>query len=182
MRPSETPLIAPGAIRDRTAALAAAISRDYAGRELTALVVLKGAMYFAADLTRMMTVPVELEFVRASSYRGMQSSGTVTLRRVTDPDLRDRHVLIIEDIVDTGRTTAALLEQLRSDGAASVAMCTLLDKPSRRVVPVVPDYIGFTVDDHFVVGYGLDLDDHHRALPGVHVLEPDGGEAPPSGG
>ncbi len=182
MRPSDVPLITPEAIRERTAALADAINRDYAGREVTALVVLKGAMYFAADLTRMLTVPVELEFVRAKSYQGTQSSGTVTFRRVTDPDLRGRHVLIIEDIVDTGRTTAALLDQLRSDGAASVALCTLLDKPSRRVVPVIPDYIGFTVDDHFVVGYGLDLDDLHRALPGVHVLEMEVGETPLSGG
>jgi hypoxanthine phosphoribosyltransferase len=162
------------AIAQRVAELAQQISTDFAGCELVLLATLKGAVVFLADLMRKLDLPICLEFVGASSYgRSAESSGHVKLNLAGCGCLRDRHVLVVEDIVDTGRTLSALVETIRAAGPASVAAVCLLDKPCRRRVDFVPGYIGFEIPDHFVVGYGLDYAEHYRNLPFVAVLKPD---------
>lgn len=171
MHPSSTPLISEQALQARINELAAEISRDYAGRELVLAVVLKGALMFAADLVRRLTVPTSIEFVRARSYQGTRSSRRVNVTVFPEEGLAGKHVLIVEDILDTGYTTHFLLDRFRDAKPDSLELCTLLDKPSRRNVPVDAKYVGFTIDDQFVVGYGLDYEEHFRELPAVFVLE-----------
>lgn len=173
MRLNEEPLISASAIARRIDELADAVSRDYAGKALMAVIVLKGACIFAADLLRGVKVPVSLEFVRARSYQGTASSGRVDISVMTERSLEDAHVLVLEDILDTGRTTSTVLEKLAEQRPASLHLCAFLDKPSRRVVPIEATYTGFRIDDVFVVGYGLDYDEAYRQLPGIHVLEPE---------
>lgn len=170
MRLSERPLFSAGAIAARVTELAEAVSRDCAGEPVVATVVLKGALFFAADLLRQLSVPVTLDFVRARSYAGCNSTGHVTLTLTPEQDLRDRRVLIIEDILDTGRTSAAIVDYLRTAGASDIMMCALFDKPSRREVAVHPAHTGFVVDDRFLVGYGLDYEQRYRELPDVYEL------------
>lgn len=129
--------------------------------------MLTGAVLFVADLLRSITVPHELDFISASSYCGCESTGVVDVRATLRTDLTSRHVLIVEDIVDTGRTMRRLLGLVEDAGAASVAVCTLLDKPARRCEAVTVDYCGFAIDDHYVYGYGLDLNGKHRGLPHI---------------
>jgi len=156
----------------RVAELGAWISRDYAGRPLTVLCVLKGAALFAADLVRAIELPLQLEFLGVASYgSGTGSSGEVRITSDTGTPLHDRDVLVVEDIVDTGLTLRFLLQALRARGCRSVRVCALLDKPSRRVEPVEVDYRGFEVGDVFVVGYGLDHAERWRNLPFVGVVE-----------
>src|SRR5215831_7364328 len=156
----------------RVAELGSRITADYAGRPLTVLSVLKGATLFTADLVRAVALPLRLEFLGVASYvGGTSSSGEVRITSDTGTPLHDRDVLVVEDIVDTGLTLRFLLHALAARGARSVRTCALLDKPSRRVEPVTVDYIGFTVDDRFLVGYGLDHDERWRNLPFVGVLE-----------
>lgn len=176
MRLSREPLIRSEAIQRRVAELAREISADFAGHELAVVVVLKGAMFFAADLTRQLRVPVEIEFVRARSYTGTDTVGTVELTLVPEQPLAGRNVLVVEDILDTGRTASAIIARLMAEGPARLSVCTLLDKPSRREVPVPGAYIGFTIDNHFVVGYGLDYEERYRHLPDIWILET-GGQA-----
>ncbi len=171
MRLSKQPLIAADAIRSRVRALGERITADYAGKELVVIVVLKGGLLFAADLLREVHVPLSLEYVRAKSYHGDHSRGHVELKILPEQSLTGRHVLFVEDILDTGRTTAAVLDLARNADAASIGLCVLLDKPSRRTTPVHADYVGFTIDDHFVVGYGLDFNERHRELSAIHVME-----------
>ena len=171
MRLSEHPLIGAETIQARVRELGAQITTDYAGRELMVIVVLKGGLLFAADLLRAIRVPLSLEYIRAKSYDGDHSQGHVELRVLPEQPLRGKHVLFVEDILDTGRTTAAIMDTAKDSGAASIQLCVLLDKPSHRTTPVHADYVGFTIDDHFVVGYGLDFDEHHRELPAIHVME-----------
>jgi len=171
VRVSEAPLIDHGRITERIRELADAISRDLAGREPILLIVLKGGVFVGAELASRMTVPVRLEFVCARSYQGTTSSGAVALGGL--PDFSGRDVVVVEDILDTGRTLAALLARLRAQGPASIRVCTLLDKPARREVDVEADYVGFTIADAFVVGYGLDYEERYRTLPSIHVLERD---------
>lgn len=167
-------LISEDRIRERVEQLAGQVSADYAGRELVLIAVLKGAIVFCADLMRQLDLPVCLEFVGAASYGSRTtSSGEVKLLLDTCSDLRGRHVLVVEDIVDSGRTLAALVEALRAQQPASVKTCCLLDKPSRRVAPFKPDYVGFQIPDHFVVGYGLDFAEKGRNLPYIAVLDAD---------
>lgn len=168
---SKEPLISADAIRARVRELADRINADYADKELVVVVVLKGGLLFAADLLRSLRVPLALEYIRAKSYDGDRSVGTVELKVLPEQPLAGKHVLFVEDILDTGRTTAAILEFARNANAASVALCVLLDKPSHRVTPIHTDYAGFTIDDHFVVGYGLDYDERYRELPSIHTLE-----------
>ena len=157
--------------------LARQIEADYP-KELPFMVgVLTGSFVFMADLVRELRSEVEMEFIRISSYGGgVVSSGEAKLRLGVSGRVRARHVLIVEDIVDTGLTTSRATRYLRRRGAASVKICTLLDKPSRRKVAVSPDYVGFSVPDRFLVGYGLDYDGRFRSLPGIYELlgGPDG--------
>ena len=171
MRLNEQPLISTDAIQTRVYELGRQINADYAGKELVVVVVLKGGLLFAADLLRALRVPLTLEYVRAKSYDGGHSQGAVELKVLPEQSLAGKHVLFVEDILDTGRTTAAVLDVAREAGAASIGLCVLLDKPSRRTAPVHADYVGFAIGDYFVVGYGLDYNERHRELPAIHAME-----------
>ena len=151
--------------------LATEISRDYLGKEPLLLGILKGSFMFMADLVRRLDFPLEIEFVRLSSYgRGTDSSGKINVVQGLRSVVRDRDVLVVEDIIDTGLTVAYLLDYLRKKRSASLKLCALLDKPSRRRVPVPIGYTGITVPDKFLVGYGLDCDEKYRNLPDICVL------------
>ncbi len=142
------------------------ISKDYAGKKIHLVCVLKGASFFTCELAKRITVPVSLDFMSVSSYGSdTTSSGVVRIMKDLDESITDRNVLVVEDIVDSGRTLSYLLEMLKQRGAADVKLCALLDKPERRVVDVKVDYIGFQIPDEFVVGYGLDYDQKYRNLP-----------------
>jgi len=159
-------------ISTKVAALGRRISADYHGKELLLVVVLRGAALFAADLARNITNQAVIDFISVSSYgSATTSSGVVRFLKDLEESVEGRHVLIIEDIVDTGLTLNYLLENLRSRRPASLRTCTLLDKPSRRKVAIKPDYLCFTIDDLFVVGYGLDYDQFYRNLPDIYVHE-----------
>lgn len=148
------------------------ISRDYVGRQVHMVCVLKGGSFFMCELAKRVTVPVSIDFMSVSSYGGdTKSSGVVRIVKDLDEPLKDRHVIVIEDIVDSGRTLSYLLDMLRSRGAADVRLCTLLDKPDRRVVDVKVDYTGFEIPDEFVVGYGLDYDQKYRNLPYIGMVK-----------
>lgn len=152
--------------------LASEISRDYGGKNPLLLGILKGSFVFMADLVRQLDFPLEVEFIRLSSYgSGQQTRGKVKVVQGLRLDVRDRHVLVVEDIVDTGITVAFLLEYLKKKKPASVKLCALTDKPSRRRVPVRIDYTGLTVPDKFLVGYGLDFNEKYRNLSDICVLE-----------
>ena len=152
--------------------LASEIKRDYQGKQPLLIGVLKGAFVFMADLMRQLDLPLELEFVRLSSYgAARESSGRVRVIQGLKTPIKGRDVLVIEDIVDTGITISLLLDYLSKKKPASLKLCVLTDKPSRRRVPVSIDYLGFTVPDKFVVGYGLDFDEKFRQLPEICVIE-----------
>jgi hypoxanthine phosphoribosyltransferase len=152
--------------------LALEITRDYRDKNPLLLGILKGSFVFMADLVRKLDFPLEVEFVRLSSYgSGQQTSGKVKVVQGLRLPVQGRHVLVVEDIVDTGITLAFLLEYLKKKKPASLRLCALTDKPSRRRVPVQIDYIGLTVPDKFLVGYGLDSDEKYRNLPDICVLE-----------
>lgn len=154
--------------------LAAEIRQDYQDKHPLLIGVLKGSFVFLADLIRLLDFPLEVEFIRLSSYgRGRQSLGRVRVVQGLRSEIRGRDVLVVEDIVDTGLTTSFLLDYLRMKKPASLKLCSLTDKPSRREVPVTIDYLGFTVPDKFLVGYGLDWDEKFRNLPDICVLEDD---------
>jgi hypoxanthine phosphoribosyltransferase len=169
-------LLTADVLQKRVAELGAEISRDYAGKELMLICILKGANIFLADLVRQITIPVSYDFVAVSSYGAdTKSSGVVRILKDLDESVESKHVLIVEDIVDTGLTLrlSYLLENLRSRRAASVKVCTLLDKPVRRRVDVPVDYCGFKVEDQFVVGYGMDYQGKYRSLPYIGRLKPE---------
>ena len=152
--------------------LAAEISNDYLGKVPLLLGILKGSFMFIADLVRRLDFPLEIEFVRLSSYgRGTESSGRINVVQGLRSTVKGRDVLVTEDIIDTGLTVAYLMDYLRKKRPASLRLCTLLDKPSRRRVPVSIDYTGITVPDKFLVGYGLDCDEKYRNLPDICCLE-----------
>ena len=164
-------LLSEGEIRTKVEDIGRQISQDYAGKELLVIGILKGAMIFLADLVRNITVPTYFDFIDVSSYgASSESSGVVRILKDLDYGIEGRHILIVEDIIDTGLTLNYLVENLKSREPASVKVCTLLDKPSRRVEPVEIDYNGFTIPDEFVVGYGLDYNEHYRNLPSIMVL------------
>ena len=148
------------------------ISQDYAGKQVHLVCVLKGGSFFMCELAKRITVPVSIDFMSVSSYGGdTESSGVVRIVKGLDEPLADRHVIVIEDIVDSGRTLSYLLDMLRSRGPLDVRLCTLLDKPDRRVVDVKVDYTGFEIPDEFVVGYGLDYDQKYRNLPYIGMVK-----------
>lgn len=160
-------------IAARVRELGEAISRDYAGAEIHLVGVLKGAVVFAADLMRRLDVPVRLDFIAVSSYGlSSRSSGAVRLLKDLDENPAGRHLLLVEDIIDTGLTLHYLVATLRARGPASLRVCAFLDKPARRKVEMNADYVGFTVPDQFIVGYGLDYAGRYRHLPYVGVLRP----------
>jgi hypoxanthine phosphoribosyltransferase len=161
-------LLSADQIQKRVAELAVEISRDFAGRTPHFVVVLKGAFMFAADLLRHFGADASVDFIAVSSYAaGTTTSGEVRLLKDLDLPLNDRHVVIVEDVVDTGLTLSYLQEVLRARAPRSLATVCLLDKPARRQVQVLVDYIGFTIPDAFVVGYGLDHDERYRSLPHI---------------
>lgn len=148
------------------------ISKDYAGRTVHLVCVLKGGSFFMCELSKRITAPVTLDFMSVSSYGSdTKSSGVVKIIKDLDESLKDKDVIVVEDIVDSGRTLSYLLEMLRDRGPASLRLCTLLDKPDRRVIEVNVDYTGFQIPDKFVVGYGLDYDQRYRNLPYIGVVE-----------
>jgi hypoxanthine phosphoribosyltransferase len=165
-----TPLLSAEQIRARVSELGAAITREYAGTPLVLLCVLKGSFIFAADLARCIDLPLRIEFLGVQSYEGTESSGVVQITLDLTRPIKDEHLLVVEDIVDTGLTLTYLTEQLRTRGPASVRVCALLHKPARCKKPVHIDYLGFTIDDVFVVGYGLDWAQRYRNLPGIGVV------------
>ena len=170
MRPFDHPEIDAATIGERVRELAMAVSRDYEDRDLLVLCVLKGALHFASDLLRALEVPAVVDFVRAKSYSGTAAGTVVELLVKPTETLAGRDVLVVEDILDTGGTIATLMEYLAQQGAASVRLCVLLDKPARRVNGIEAHYVGFSIDDHFVVGYGLDYNEQFRELPAIHRL------------
>ena len=172
----EQVLLSEEQIAQRVAEMGAQISQDYAGKDLMLVCILKGAHIFLADLVRQITLPLSYDFVAVSSYGAdTKSSGVVRILKDLDESVESKHVLVVEDIVDTGLTLrlSYLLENLRSRRAASVKICTLLDKPSRRRMDVPVDYFGFKVEDRFVVGYGLDYAGKYRNLPYIGILKPE---------
>ena len=155
--------------------LAAEIKKDYRGKSPILIGVLKGSFMFMADLIRLLDFPLEVEFIRLSSYSsGRESSGKVRVVQGLRSPIKGRDVLVIEDIVDTGLTTGFLLDYLRKKMPVSLKLCALTDKPSRRQTPVTIDYLGFTVPNKFIVGYGLDLDEKFRNLPDICFIEEEG--------
>ena len=158
----------------RVAALGAQITADYAGRDLVLIGILKGAVVFFADLMRQIDLPLTIDFMAISSYgSATKSSGVVRIMKDLDHDIVDKHVLVVEDIIDTGLTMSFLKANLLSRGAASIRVCALLDKPERRLVNLSSDYTGFTVPDAFVVGYGLDYNQRYRNLSDIGILRPE---------
>lgn len=159
-------------VDDRIQAIGDQISKDYAGRQVHLICVLKGGSFFMCELAKRITVPVSLDFMSVSSYgSATKSSGVVKIVKDLDDSIKDKDVLVVEDIVDSGRTLSYLLEMLKDRGPKTLRLCTLLDKPDRRVVDVKVDYTGFQIPDEFVVGYGLDYDQRYRNLPYIGVVE-----------
>lgn len=159
-------------VDERIQAIGDQISRDYAGKQVHLICVLRGGAFFMCELAKRISVPVSLDFMSVSSYGGdTKSSGVVKIVKDLDDSIKDLDVLVVEDIVDSGRTLSYLMEMLRDRGPKSLRLCTLLDKPDRRVVDVKVDYTGFQIPDEFVVGYGLDYDQRYRNLPYIGVVE-----------
>ena len=159
-------------IAEKVKELGRALARDYAGLNPIVAAVLKGSVIFYTDLLRAMDVPVQMDFISVSSYgRGTGSSGEVRLLKDLDVSIEGRHLIIVEDILDTGLTLKYLTEMLRARGPLSLKICTLLDKPERRKVDIIADYAGFSVPNEFVVGYGLDYAEQYRNLPYIGVLK-----------
>ena len=159
-------------VDSRIKAIGEEISRDYAGKQVHLVCVLKGGSFFMCELAKRITVPVSLDFMSVSSYGSdTKSSGVVKIVKDLDESVRGKEVIVVEDIVDSGRTLSYLMEMLRDRGPKSLRLCTLLDKPERRVIDVKVDYTGFQIPDKFVVGYGLDYDQRYRNLPYIGVVE-----------
>ena len=167
-------LIDEQAIAAKVRGLGAAISDDYRGKDVVLVSILKGALPFLADLMRQMPIPLALDFLEVSSYgEATESSGNVRILKDLAKSIEGRDVVVVEDILDTGQTLSYVIEHLRSKQPASVRLCTLLDKPARRIVPIQIDYRGFEIPDKFVVGYGLDYAERYRNLPFIGVLKPE---------
>lgn len=164
------PVITKERIAERVAELGAAISREYEGKDLLVVGVLKGAFMFLADVVRHITVPAHVDFVRLSSYGASDRAGDLHFLQDLETSCQGKHILVVEDIVDTGNSMAMLLKLLKVRGAASVKLCSLIDKAERRTAEVTVDFHGFRLAKGFLVGYGLDFAEDYRCLPGVYEL------------
>lgn len=165
-------LISEEEVEKKIKELAAQINKDYEGKQVHLICVLKGGVFFTCDLAKSITVPVTFDFMSVSSYGdGQESSGRIKIIKDLDDPIENKDVLIVEDIIDSGRTLKHLIELLKTRKPNSIKLCTLLDKPSRRVVEVPVDYCGFEIPDEFVVGYGLDFAQRYRNLPFIGVVE-----------
>ncbi len=159
-------------IREKVAELGKQIENDYKGEEVLVVGILKGANVFTCDLIRQIDLDVKIDFMSVSSYgSGTESSGTVRILKDLDTDIKGRNVLIVEDIIDSGRTLSNLVKELQIREPKSLKLCTLLDKPSRRVVDVDVEYVGFEIEDKFIVGYGIDYAEKYRNLPYIGIVE-----------
>lgn len=159
-------------VEKRIRELGASISKDYEGREVHLICVLKGGVFFTCELSKRISVPVSMDFMSVSSYgNDTKSSGVVKIVKDLDESIEGKDVLVVEDIIDSGRTLSYLLENLERRKPRSLKLCTLLDKPSRRVTEVTVDYTGFEIPDEFVVGYGLDYGQKYRNLPYIGIVE-----------
>jgi hypoxanthine phosphoribosyltransferase len=165
-------LIAGDTLQERISRIAAEISRDYAGKDLVIVALLNGTVMFLADLIRRLEFPLRLDFMGVSSYGGGTESGKLVYTKELRLSIRGRHVIVVDDILDTGKTLRSVTAKLAELGPASLKSCVLLDKPERRVGEFRPDYVGFRIPNLFVVGYGLDYDERFRNLPFVGVLKP----------
>ena len=173
-RDFETKLYDRKQIAERVKEMGAEITRDYAGKELILACILRGAFIFCADLARAIDLPVRIEFLEASSYgEGAQSTGNVKIKKDFDLDISGKHVMLVEDIVDTGLTLDRLKAMLLLRKPASLAICAFLDKAERRVTSIQADYVGFCIPDAFVVGYGLDYAQSYRHIPDLQILKPE---------
>ena len=174
-RDIERILLSEEQIRQRIAQMGQELTRGYEGKFPVVVGVLKGVAIFYADMIRQIKVPCEMDFMAISSYKGTQTSGTMVVKKDLSADIKGRHVLILEDIYDTGNSLNFTYEHLMKQEPASLKICTLLDKPDRRKpgITLKPDYVGFTIENHFVVGYGLDFDEKYRNLPYVGILKPE---------
>ena len=159
-------------IQERVREIASQISADYSGRELIVIGVLKGAFIFMADLIRAMSIPCRVDFVRVASYGGgRESGGRVVLTKDIETSIKGRDILVVEDIIDSGLTLTYLVDWLKERNPQSLKVCAFLDKRKRRKVSFEADYVGFTIDDGFVVGYGLDFNEQARFLPEVYIIK-----------
>ncbi|MBO4411327.1 MAG: hypoxanthine phosphoribosyltransferase [Lachnospiraceae bacterium] len=164
-------------IIDRIREIADDINKTYAGQPVHLIGILKGSVFFICELAKHITLPTTMDFIQVSSYGdGTKSSGVVRISKDTDETIEGKNVFVVEDIVDSGRTLSYLLNLLKARNPKTLKLCTLLDKPSRRVVEIHPDYVGFEVPDKFVVGFGLDFAQKYRNLPYIGVVEKIGGE------
>ena len=160
-------------LQARVRELGAQITRDYAGKEVAVAAILRGSYVFMADLTRAIELPITVDFMSVSSYgSGTSSSGQMEIKKDLSDPIEGKELLIVEDILDSGNTLYYLSDVLRARKPASIRICTLLDKPDRRTRPIRADYVGFTIPDAFVVGYGLDYDEKYRNLPYIGILKP----------
>ena len=160
-------------LQARVRELGAQITRDYAGKEVAVAAILRGSYVFMADLTRAIELPITVDFMSVSSYgSGTSSSGQVEIKKDLSDPIEGKELLIVEDILDSGNTLYYLSDVLRARKPASIRICTLLDKPDRRAKPIRADYVGFTIPDAFVMGYGLDYDEKYRNLPYIGILKP----------
>lgn len=158
-------------IKSRVKEIAEQIKNDYNGEEVILVAILKGSVFFATELAKSMTSPVVIDFIKVSSYSGTQSTGNISFNLDLSENVEDRNVIIIEDIVDTGRTLTYLKEHINNKHPKSLKICTLLDKKERREFELDPDYVGFDIPDKFVIGYGLDYDEKYRNLPFIGYAE-----------
>jgi hypoxanthine phosphoribosyltransferase len=164
-------LISEEELHKRIEELAKQIYEDYKGEELTFICILKGSIFFTVDLSKEMPCDINFEFIRVSSYHGQNSTGVIEMKVELQGDIKGKDVIIIEDIIDTGRTLSYLMEYLRSKGPKSLKICSLLDKKERRVCKMDADYVGFDIPDKFVLGYGLDVDEKYRNLPYIGYFD-----------
>ena len=170
------PFIPAQEIHDKVSALAADISRDYAGKTPLIICVLNGAFAFASDLFRALTIDAEITFIRLKSYEGTGSTGEIKQLQALTEDISGRDIIVVEDIIDTGHTMARLVHDLAARKPASIAVATLLYKPEACVADIRPDYVGFAIPPAFIIGYGLDIDGLARNLPDIWVVDPDAGK------